>query len=546
MPSVEHAKETSSRKVAERDKQFNKEWIIPTNLLPGEEVKDVSQWIPKSGFLSAKEIEITETLATQLLSCIKSKRWSSLEITKAFCHRASIAHQLVNCLTEVFFEEAYQTAEKWDKYYEETGELKGAFHGLPISLKDELNIKGYVSTIGLVSNCYNPEKMEEDAVIVKVLRDAGAVFYVKTNTPPSMALTETYNRVYGLTVSSLNRELNAGGSSGGEAALVKLRGSPLGVGSDIGGSIRVPAAFQNMYGLKSSFGRFPTYGCRPGFPGLESIQSVNGPIANTLEDVVTYTKTIFNANAVDYDPDILGLKWRDVSIDEKLNIAVILDDEIVRPTPPIRRGLKMTIEKLNAGGHNIIEWDAIELNKELLAVGGHFYWADGFRVLDLFKASGEELFPVFEGLELPDLPVSKLWDLHQERTALAKKFLDHWLETSSRTKNGKPIDAIIMPVAPFAACPNYKYRNHLGYSSLINILDYCSCTFPVTRADKNIDIEDEKSSNYGPIDDIVWKDYNAEQLHGGPVALQIVCRRLQEEKLLAMTKVVSEVIGYNE
>ncbi|MGG6496344.1 UNVERIFIED_CONTAM: hypothetical protein NY603_25840, partial [Bacteroidetes bacterium 56_B9] len=85
----------------------------------------------------------------------------------------------------------------------------------------------------------------------------------------------------------------------------------------------------------------------------------------------------------------------------------------------------------------------------------------------------------------PEMKVSELWKLHAERTALAKKYLDRWNASASKTSTGRPIDGIIMPATPFAGNPNGKFHDYVGYTSPFNLLDYSVGTFPVTRADKD-------------------------------------------------------------
>lgn len=105
---------------------------------------------------------------------------------------------------------------------------------------------GYVGWLGNFS--------EQDAVLAAILRKAGAVFYVRTNVPQTLMCGETINNIFGRTLNPANRKLTSGGSSGGEGALIALKGSPLGVGSDIGGSIRIPAGFNGLYGLRPTVG----------------------------------------------------------------------------------------------------------------------------------------------------------------------------------------------------------------------------------------------------------------------------------------------------
>ncbi|EMG50183.1 TR02 putative amidase [Candida maltosa Xu316] len=540
-------KDISLKKRSFRDAKFNPDWLVPESQLPTTEIIDLLDWIPNSGFLTAQELEITEAPAVEIVANIKNKKWTALEVTLSFCHRATIAHQLSNCLTEIFFDEAIETAKRLDEYQAKTGETIGPFHGLPISLKDNFNVKGQATTIGMVNFCFNPNTFDEDSTLVANLRELGAVLYVKTNVPVAMMMPETTNHVWGTTLNPMNRLLSAGGSSGGEAALIKLKGSPFGIGSDIGGSIRIPASFQNLYALKPSFGRFPTFGTRSGLPGLESVNSVNGPLTNSIDDLEFYCKAVVDNEPWLHDAKCVEIPWRDVELPRKLNIAVLIDDGFVKPSPPIRRGMDLVVKALENDGHDVIEWNPTD-HVRLAQIIGQFFVSDGgHHVLKETTETGEPLFPYMENYgSSKDMKVSELWKLQSERTQLIKHYLDRWNNTSKLTKNGKPIDAIIMPATPFAGSPIGKFPTYVGYTSPFNVLDYSVGVFPVTRADRNIDKPDTVSENYNEIDTQVWKDYNADESHGGAVALQLVGRRFQEEKVIAMMKKVAELIDYSE
>jgi amidase len=146
--------------------------------------------------------------------------------------RSAYSSGQTNCLSEILFDSALATARSLDDYLKQTGKLKGPFHGLPISIKDNFNIIGTDTTVGFVSFVNDPAKY--NSTLVEMLNDAGAVLYVKTNVPTAMMIAETVNNVLGRTVNPLNRMLTSGGSSGGESALIAFGGSPLGVGTDIG------------------------------------------------------------------------------------------------------------------------------------------------------------------------------------------------------------------------------------------------------------------------------------------------------------------------
>lgn len=130
------------------------------------------------------------------------------------------------------FSSALQQARELDEFLETTGQTKGVLHGLPISVKEHIYLKGTPATSGLVA--WKDNIIDEDALIVKIFREAGAVFHVKTTNPQTLMSLETSSNLFGRTTNPYNRNLTSGGSSGGESALLAMRGSVLGIGTDIG------------------------------------------------------------------------------------------------------------------------------------------------------------------------------------------------------------------------------------------------------------------------------------------------------------------------
>jgi amidase len=124
----------------------------------------------------------------------------------------------------------------------------GPLHGLPISLKDCMITPPHPSSIGM--SCYANEETTQETVLVSILAKLGAVFYVKTTVPVAMMMMETTSNVWGETTGAYHSGCSPGGSSGGEGALLAMRGSPFGIGTDIGGSVRIPSSFNGLYGLK--------------------------------------------------------------------------------------------------------------------------------------------------------------------------------------------------------------------------------------------------------------------------------------------------------
>jgi amidase len=326
------------------------------------------------------------------------------------------------------------TAKELDNYLKQHGKRKGPLHGLPISIKDNFNVVGIDTTVGFVNWVDDPAKY--NATLVDILKELGAVLYVKTNVPTAMMIAETVNNVFGRTLNPLNRKLTSGGSSGGESALIAFGGSPLGVGTDIGGSLRIPAACTGIFTLRPSFGRFPTLRARSGLAGQEAVQSVNGPMARSLRDIELFSKTIVDFQPWNHDPRCLPLSWRPVPKISKLKFGVMWHDGIVHPTPPVSAALKDTVEKLKSAGHEVVEW-APEGHKKLMTILAKFFVADGGTSLRKILGPVNEPFrPEMQMYEsAKDIGVYEMWQTQSARVELQKNYLDRW--------NAAGIDAIL-------------------------------------------------------------------------------------------------------
>ena len=232
--------------------------------------------------------------------------------------RATISHQLTICLTEPLFSSALSRAEYLDAHLARTGSPLGPLHGLPISVKDSFWVKGVDSSIGSASLCNKPAS--KNAIIVDILLGAGAVIHCKTNVPQTLIALDSINNIFGRTLNPANRQgWTAGGSSGGEGVLVKMRGSVLGEGTDVGGSVRIPAICNGIYGFKPSLGRVPgegQTGAQLEAAGKVGIESIVGPIANSLEDIDLFMEVVEAAEAWKMEAAIIPGKWWSGSTDD--------------------------------------------------------------------------------------------------------------------------------------------------------------------------------------------------------------------------------------
>ncbi|KII95903.1 hypothetical protein PLICRDRAFT_232733 [Plicaturopsis crispa FD-325 SS-3] len=550
-----------ARKRAQRASSIPQEWLIPNNQLPGHEINNVLGFPRVSGLLSPRELEITESNASSIVHAIAQRSWTSLEVVRAFAHRAAIAQQLLNSLTEIAFDAAFEQAKALDQYQAEHGHTIGPLHGLPMSFKDSCDVKGLDTSMGYTA--WVGHVAAEDSVVAAAMRAAGAVPFVKTNVGFTLMMGETVNHLFGRTLNPYNRALTSGGSSGGESALLAFRGSPFGVGTDIGGSIRLPAASTGLWGLRPSIGRVSYMGIANSLEGLESVRSNAGPMGHSPSDIRLFFSALLSSQPWLRDPDVLPIPWRAEQeiLPDKLCFAYSVGDEVVTPHPPIRRGLAHTIDKLRAAGHEVVEWtdtfDADRAGRLMI----DFWTSDGGEdVRRCVEASGEPMIDEVAALlrltpedqKLPKPTVYQAWRNQHERVLYAREFLARWQTTGKITSTGRPVDALIMPSAPFVARPHgadlpssrfgmFEYT----YANFQPILDLTAGVFPTgVCQDPAIDLPDTKFTPRSDLDMVVHNLYtDPQEWTGAPVGLQLIGRRLEEEKITALLGVVEKALA---
>lgn len=537
-------------------------WVVD---VPTDEKASVIDFPANCGLLTPLELEITQTVDVDiLLGNLSSGEWSSVAVTSAFYKRAIIAHQLTNCLTEIFIDRALARAKELDDYLAANGKVVGPLHGLPISLKDQFCIKGIETIMGYAG--WIGQIAQRDCVLVEILLELGAVPFVRTNVPQTLIWGETYNHVFGRTTNPHNRYMTPGGSSGGEGALLALKGSPLGVGTDIGGSVRIPGAFCGLYALRPSYERLPYTNALNAQEGQESVSSALGPMANSLSAVKRFTKGIIDAKPWKRDPLGVRKEWshKEYSLEEHgggvgLCFAIMWDNGVIKPHPPVERALQITKKALEAAGHKVIDWEPhrhmeIYKNTELI-----FASDAGLDYRTECEKSGEPLITTMKPAENPhhyplEIPLNKvlvgppvhftayeLWQLHKEKRALRKSHLDHWEATISQTGTGRPVDAIISPVVPYAATP-HGLNSDAFYTTFCNAMDYASLAFPVIRSDKDLDKKQPPHQFWNHEDEAIYDMYDPELFHDLPVGLQLIGRTQEEEAVIAIGEIVDKAL----
>ncbi|GAM34381.1 hypothetical protein TCE0_015r01928 [Talaromyces pinophilus] len=413
-----------------------------------------------------------------LLKLLDEGKYTAEDVVRAYIKRAVVAHQLTNSITEVVFEDALKQARELDAHFKETGELKGPLHGIPVTLKDQFNIKGVDSTLGYVGRCFEPAA--EDAVLVQILRNMGAVIVAKTNLPQSiMSHRLPY---YGVAVSTEGQE-------------------------------HVP----------SSIG--------PMARDLETICYISRSLADSRPwdldprcSPLPWNETAFQE--IQSRPMVIGL---------------LVDDGVVKIHPPIERVLLALAEKLRAQGHEIVEWDTSD-HLQYMQLMDRYYSADGFEdvIRDVTRA-GEPFIPHVRSLISRGSAISvyQYWQLNKEKFELQKKHLSKW--NSVRSPSGRPVDVLLSPVLPHTAVPHRALR-WVGYTKVWNLLDYPAISFPIDEVRKGVDsIPDVPYSSRNPNDAWNWSQFDIDSMDGHPINLQVIGKRFEEEKVLGATTCIEKI-----
>jgi amidase len=241
-------------------------------------------------------IAITELEATGIVAGLARREFSAREVTEAFLGRVS-TFNAVNAIVTLNRRALDEAAESDRRL--RAGSAVRPLEGVPFVVKDVVPTQGLRTTYG--SLLFERHTPSEDAVTVERLRAAGAILLGKTNTPEFATDLSTTNKIFGLTRNPVNLNVSAGGSSGGTAAAVAADMAPIGIGTDHGGSIRIPAAWCGITGLRPSPGRVPKYPDEYGWDTL--VAHVQGPMARTVADVGLMLAVL--ASQDDRDPSSL-------------------------------------------------------------------------------------------------------------------------------------------------------------------------------------------------------------------------------------------------
>ncbi|CDK25227.1 unnamed protein product [Kuraishia capsulata CBS 1993] len=442
------------------------------------------------------------------------------------------------------FDFAIERAKELDGHFAKTGKVMGPLHGLPISLKDSFNVPGFDSTIGYVSFIDNNKTITQFSDFPQSLWDMGAVFHVKTNVPQTLMTTESTNHVWGTVLNPNNISLGAGGSSGGEGALARMKGSIAGIGTDIGGSIRVPSVCNGTYGFKPSSGRLP-YGGQTNQNENDitkfGVACSAGPMASNFEAIELIVERVLRNKPYDYDPEIKVVDYNDAFLEwddsKKLNIGFILEDPQIPVYPNIKRSLTEAAALLSKAGHNVIPLTSHpSIYDGWFNANQLFYYDNCWDTWKNIVMGGEPPLTLLSHFTIPPFSWRTLKKWTRRRVELTSEWRQLFVE--------KKLDIILCPGSPSSAAPHNCF-GRAPYLTNWNNCDFPACIIPFGKPldsdDKFVDID--TTSPQTNIKLIPTKiPFDPIKFKGGIGHVQIVARAYEDEKLVACGKIVNQVL----
>ena len=291
--------------------------------------------------------------AHEILEKIKQREVSSLEVLESFLAQVEKVNPKINAIVALDAERAKEKAIEADNKINLKSKL-GPLHGLPMTIKDAFEVEGIVSTGG--NPAWKDNIPKRNAEAVQRLVDAGAIIFGKTNVPFLSSDLQSFNKIYGTTNNPWDLERTPGGSSGGSAAALAAGMTPLELGSDIGGSIRVPAHFCGLYGHKPSYNIISEVGHMPPPPGsilTGNGLSVAGPLARSPEDLEIALDVLVSAQEQDSQAWKVKLPKARTKKTKELKIAVWPDEPYAEADNEITNLIKETAEDLKHAGAKV-------------------------------------------------------------------------------------------------------------------------------------------------------------------------------------------------
>ncbi len=461
--------------------------------------------------------DLTSLSATEMAAAIANRETKATSLMEAHLERIARLNPRLNAFVHMDFEEAWRQAAAADMALE-SSKVFGPLHGVPLTIKSSIDVAGWPCSCG--SRLRADYVAEKDAPLVSRLRQAGGILLGNTNAPECLMAYETDNRVTGRTNNPWDLTRTPGGSSGGEAAAIAARCSAGGVGSDGGGSIRVPAHYSGICGLKPTPGRVPATGHFPGSAGPFASLGVVGPMARTIADV----KLLFEvmAGPDDGDPMAAPVPVR-APVDKEarqVRIGFFEEDGRVPVTAETRAAVRAAADALRTAGH-IVE----PFLPEELETMRRIWW-------NLFGRAGQlALGSLYEGKEAELSPILKefIAIVRAEPRLTIEEFMNTLLERDAvRPRFLAQMERYPILLCPVCAVPAFihgerkweiegrsvDYLDAMSYCQWFNALGNPAVVVPVGRSSEGL-----------------------------PIGVQVVGRPYEEEVVLAVAQEIESSYG---
>jgi fatty acid amide hydrolase len=497
--------------------------------------------------------------ARELAGLIARGSIAAREAVDAYIARIEQVNGALNAVVVKRYDEARAEADAIDAR-RAAGETLPPLAGVPITVKECFDLQGTAATFGLPGRA--AMRATADDPYVGRLRAAGAIVIAKTNVAQLLIYTESDNPVYGRTNNPWNLERSCGGSSGGEGAILGAGASALGLGTDIGGSVRVPAAFCGISSLRPTAGRCPDVG-RGSIPvGQRTVVSQVGPMGRTVEDLALALEVINGGHGIDTLATVPLGDFRKVDI-TGLRVAVVHDDGVMTPSAAVERGVSEAAEILRTHGAEVTSWVALPGSEIKELILGCFSADRGLAMRNLLR--GGKVDPrVSVNLTTARLPRSLRLALAALLTLAGQKgtaatvrqmasgsAFDYWqltervMDFKARFGDaldrapGGPIDLILMPAY---AVPAVRHKATINmpfagtYALLSPILGYPAGVVPITCVRRNEEAGRKKS-----FDAVERTAFETDRGSAGlPIGVQLMGRPWRDDVVLAAMRVIEQ------
>jgi fatty acid amide hydrolase len=498
--------------------------------------------------------------AVTLAAMIARREVSSEEVTAAHLARIDAVDGRVRAFTTVLRDQARAAARRADQE-RRRGEVRGPLHGLPVSVKESLDMAGMASTMGVAAR--RDKIAAADAGIIQLLRDAGAVILGRTNTSQLLLFHESDNPVYGRTHNPFDPGRTPGGSSGGEAAAVAAGMSPLGVGTDIGGSIRVPAHFCGIAGLKPTLDRWINQGSNTAMFGQEAVRGQCGPMARRARDVSFFFDAIDPRAMSALDPRVPPLvpsRAEEVAV-SALRVGWYVDDGGIPASAAVSRAVRLAAEALRERVQQVVEFVPPRSQEMTFTYMAALSSDGGATAFDQLEGGplAAALRPMHVIAHLPDAvrrtmaraaALAGQPRLARFLGALGRKSVTEFWRLTQRIRTYRfellsamrdaGVDVLICPAHATPALPHGASRDFTlaGSASMtFNLTQMPAGVVPVTT------VRDDETHRERPADRMEKRAAAVDSGSSGlPVGVQVVAAPWREDQVLAVMMLLEDVV----